>query len=255
MELEERGSLINIDTLLELLGNPTRRIILAKLAKVPHATSELARSLDISRQAVHQQLEILNNNKIIERISDEKRGVKYRIKSNLSIRIDIAPDYYDINYSISEVDEKTMSTRFKDIGCEVDYKNIKSPNNKIRFIGEKIKSTEDNINILEKKRKILLNNKECFIRELKNIMTNKYDKKLRREQPNLEKEIFFTMFFNPDRYFKRINIDSLLDDMFFSGMDLIRRDMTKVSIDHLLRDLSKFMDFLREDEDDWFFDI
>jgi len=86
-------------------------------------------------------------------------------------------------------------------------------------------------------------------------MAKQYEKKFRHEQPNLEKEIFYTMFFNTNRYFKRINIDSLLDDMFFSGMDLIRRDMTKVSIDHLLRDLSKFMDFFREEEDDWFFDI
>jgi len=247
--------LINIDTLLEILGNPTRRIILAKLAKVPHAASGLARSLGISRQAVHQQLEILNTNKIIERISDEKRGVKYRIKSTLSVRIDIMPDFYDIKYNISEVDEKATGINLKAIGCEVDYKNIKSPNNKIRFIGEKIKNIEDNIKGLEQKRKILLSNKECFIRELKKIMAKQYEKKLRHEQPDLEKEIFYTMFFNTDRYFKRINIDSLLDDMFFSGMNVIKRDMEKIQIDHLLRDLSKFMDFLREDEDDWFFDI
>lgn len=247
--------MINIDTLLEILGNPTRRIILAKLAKVPHAASGLAKSLDLSRQAIHQQLEILNTNKIIERISDEKRGVKYRIKSNLSVRIDIMPDYYAINYSISEADKKGTGINLKDMGCDVHYKNIKSPNNKIRFIGEKIKKIEENIKGLEQKRKILLSNKECFIRELKNIMAKQYENKLRHEQPTLEKEIFYTMFFNTDRYFKRINIDSLLDDMFFSGMDLIRRDMTKVSIDHLLRDLSKFMDFLREDEDNWFFDI
>ena len=54
---------------------------------------------------------------------------------------------------------------------------------------------------------------------------------------------------------KRINIDSLLDDMFFSDMDIIRRDTSKVTVKHLLKDLSSMMDFLYEDEDDWFFDI
>ncbi len=44
--------------------------------------------------------------------------------------------------------------------------------------------------------------------------------------------------------------------MFFSEMGPIRRDQHKVSIRHLLKDLSKLMDFLREDEEDfWFFDI
>jgi hypothetical protein len=43
--------------------------------------------------------------------------------------------------------------------------------------------------------------------------------------------------------------------MFFSEMGPIRRDMTKLNIRHLLRDLTSMMDFLRDDEDDWFFDI
>jgi len=43
--------------------------------------------------------------------------------------------------------------------------------------------------------------------------------------------------------------------MFFSEMGPIRRDQHKVSIRHLLRDLSSLMDVFREDEDDWFFDF
>ena len=73
---------------------------------------------------------------------------------------------------------------------------------------------------------------------------------------NLEKEIFFTLFYNPIKYVKRINIDSLLDDMFFSKMDIVQRDQTRVSIRHMLRNMSSFMDVLREDDDDhWFFDL
>ena len=81
---ENKNKIINLDTLLEILGNPTRRVILAKLAKVPHGASELARSLGISRQAVHSQLKILSDNNIIENIDPKPRGGKYRIVSNLS---------------------------------------------------------------------------------------------------------------------------------------------------------------------------
>ncbi|MFX1259388.1 MAG: hypothetical protein ACFFAN_16150, partial [Promethearchaeota archaeon] len=145
-----------------------------------------------------------------------------------------------------------------DISCSSDFKNIKSPNKKIRFLGEQIMDIEESIRELEKDRSTLLQNKQCMIVELKKIMENQYKNKLSKERPdlsNLIKEIFYTLFFNPEKYHQRININSLLEDMFFSDMDLIRRDQNIVSIKHLLRDLSKFMDFLYEEKDDWFFDI
>ena len=256
-DIEENRKSINLDSLLEIFGNPTRRVILAKLAKVPLGASELAASLGkkISRQAIHSQLKMLSDYDIIESFGEDPRNVKYKIKSNLSLRINLTPDYYNINYSLSEIDENSQPLELKQTGCHLDYKKIKFPDEKLRFLGEKIKEIEQNIVELEKERNALLHNKECFIIELKDIMAKQYEAKLRQEQPNLEKEIFYTLFYDPLKYFKRINIDKLLDDMFFSDMDLIRRDQHKVSVRHLLRDLSKFMDFLKEDEDDWFFDI
>ena len=257
METEEkellRDPFLNLDRLLDIIGNPTRRVILSKLAKVPLGASELKASFgtDISRQAIHSQLKILEENGFIE--SDENK--KYRIKSSLSVRIDITPDYYKVHYVMSQIDDNNELIALKDIGYKKDYDILKTPNEKLRFIGESIKGIEHDIKGLEIKRRKLLQNKECLIIELKNIMAEQYEKKLMREQPNLEKEIFFTLFYNPIKYVKRINIDSLLDDMFFSKMGIIRRDQTRVEVRHLLRDLSKFMDVFREDEDDWFFDL
>ena len=78
---------INSDDLLDILGNPNKRMILTKLAKVSHSASELARDLNISRQAVHVQLKSLEENGIIEKI---KNTGKYRIKKGFSIRVDIS---------------------------------------------------------------------------------------------------------------------------------------------------------------------
>ncbi|UCC20051.1 MAG: hypothetical protein JSV62_01855 [Promethearchaeota archaeon] len=260
MELKkqnEKDIFLSIDNLLEIIGNPTRRIIISKLAKVPLGASELAASFGkkISRQAIHSQLKMLSDYGVIESFGEDPRNIKYRINSNLTLRIDVTPDYYNIDYNVTKIDVYRENLELKETGCHIDYQKIRSPDKKLRFLGEKIKGIEQEINELEDKRNNLLRSKECFIIELKNLMKEKYEGKLRREQPNLEKEIFYTLFFNPDRYFKRINIDSLLDDMFFSDMDIIRRDISKVTVRHLLRDLSKMMDFLYEDEEDWFFDI
>ena len=261
MEIERKSEpkqFISLDNLLEILGNPTRRIILAKLAKVPHSASELNKILGISRQAVHSQLDILSSNNVVERIGDEKRGGKYKIKTNLSIRIDITPDHYNIKYSMAQVDDDEKAMDLKDIGYSTKFENIKTPDKKIRFLGQQIRDIEHNIRDLEVERSKLLQNKECFIVELKNIINQTYQKnflKPRSEVENLEREIFYTLFYNPVQFRKRINIDNLIDKLFFSDLDPFTRESKITNVKTLLKDMSSFMDFLWEDDDDWFFDF
>ncbi len=261
MEIEKKDQskqFLSLDNLLEILGNPTRRIILSKLAKVPHSASELSKILGISRQAVHSQLDILSSSNVIDKIGDEKRGSKFRIKSNLSIRIDITPDYYNIKYSMSQIDDEVKSIDLKEIGCSSKFESIKTPDKKIRFLGEQIRDIEQNLRNLELGRSKLLQNKECFIIELKNIINRTYQKhflKPKSEVENLEREIFYTLFYNPVQFRKRINIDNLMDRLFFSDLDPFTRESKITNVKTLLKDMSSFMDFLWEDDDDWFFDF
>ena len=261
MEIEKKNKskqFISLDNLLEILGNPTRRIVLSKLAKVPHSTSELSKILGISRQAVHSQLDILNSNNIIERIGDEKRGGKYKIKSNLSVRIDISPDYYNIKFSMAQIDDDVKSIDLKDIGCSTKFESIKTPDDKIRYLGLQIRDSEQKLKLLEGERIKLLQNKECFIIELKNIINQTYQKnflKPKSEVENLEREIFYTLFYNPVQFRKRISIDNLIDKLFFSDLDNFTRESKVANVKTLMKDMSSFMDFLWEDDDDWFFDF
>ncbi len=255
---------INSDILLDILGNPNKRMILAKLTKVPHSASELAHDLNISRQAVHVQLKSLEENGIIEKIGDSG---KYRIKMNFSITVDISPNYFNINYATSEFQKESPIIELKNTEYSSDYSNIKAPDKKIKFLGKKIKDIEGSINSLEGKRKELLSKKEYCIIELKNIIENEYKKefirtirerrskeRLVKQSLNLGEEILFTLFFNPDKYLEieRINIDTLLDEL-FADMDSDLRSVKRVSVEPLLRDLSKLFNIIHEKDDDWFF--
>lgn len=272
LEIEnEKKQIINLDMLLEILGNPTRRAILSKLAKVPHSAPELASSLGISRQAVHSQLNHLETNGIIESVDDPNaRGDRYRIKSNLSIRIDITPDYYNIKYTSSFAGKQFESIDFRDMNCSINYSKLNAPDDKIKYLGDEIRKIEKNLMDLEVDRKELLNQKECLILEIKTLMRGQFKEKLEkmlkskytdikdkslRESLNLTEEILFTMFFNPERYFERFNINNLMDDLFFGDMDRFERNRRFGSIRPLLEDLSRLMGFLREDDNDWFFDF
>ena len=266
MEIEKHR--LNLDTILEILGNPTRRAILMKLAKLPQSGSELAHALDISRQAVHSQLKILSDNNIIDEIESGLKGSKlYRIKENLSISIDIFPDYFNIQYSSAQINN-LEPVQLKDVGCSVDYENLKEPNEKIKYLGEKITNLEENLQKIDEKRNELIQNKECLIIELKNLMDNQYRQEWRkiivtrfskdknvRENLNLGEEIFYTLFYNPIRYRRRINLDKLIDDIFFSDLSDFERKDNIGHVKPLLKDLSKLMGFLRGDEDNWFFDF
>ena len=264
---------IKLDNLLDVLGNPTRRMILAKLAKLPHYASELANSLHISRQRIHSQLRELKKNNLIEPFNpdDNVKENKYRIKKNISVRIDITPDYYNINYNTTEIDDKASSLMFKDVEDTSTYERINIPEDKIKYLGERIREIETEINVIENERSNLLQSKECFIIELKNLMNQKYRERLSniigerrqkerliKESLNLGEEIFFTLFFNPEKYSKRKNVvDNLLDDLFFASADMEIRARNRVSIEPLLKDLSRMMNFMREDEDEdeWFFNF
>ena len=143
----------------------------------------------------------------------------------------------------------------------------KEPDKKIKFLGKKIKDIEKHIHSLETKRKDLLTKKECCIVELKNIIDNKYKKdfiktirerrskeRLVKQSLNLGEEILFTLFFNPEKYLEieKIKVDALLDEL-FADMDSELRNVKRVSVQPLLRDLSKLLDIFHEEDDDWFF--
>lgn len=160
---------------------------------------------------------------------------------------------------------------FKDMSWSINYSKIKTPNNKIKYLGDEMRKVEKSIVDLENKRNEFLTQKKCLILEIKNLMHGQFKEKLEtmlrskyedikdknlRASLNLTEEILTTMFFKPERYFKGFRIDVLMDDLFFSDMDKYERNRRFGSLYRpLLEDLSRMMGFLREDEDDWFLDF
>lgn len=273
MEIEDDRpdqQLIGLDSLLEILGNPTRRSILSKLSKVPHTGPEIADDLGISRQAIHSQLKLLTDSGLIEGPPEGSRGGTFRIRSNISVRIEITPQYYNIKFTTNPAFNDSNATEFQDMNCSIDYSKIKTVDDKIKFLGDQILKIENDISHLDQERKEFLIRKQCILQEIRKLMQGQYKKNLEKRLKvrytqikdkslndlfNLSEEIVFTMFYNPQRYRNRVDINKLLDDLFFSDMDSYQRDQRFGSIRSLLTDMSSLMGFLREDDEDWFFDF
>jgi predicted transcriptional regulator len=101
----------DIDTLLSVIENPTRRRILMALVREPHYPLQLSKELGISQQAVMKNLDIMEKSGLVEcwKESSDKGPLKivYRPTSEFTITIDLRngtfratlsePDYHETN--------------------------------------------------------------------------------------------------------------------------------------------------------------
>jgi Predicted transcriptional regulators len=83
----------NIDTILSIVENPTRRRILQALVREPHYPLQLSKELGISQQAVMKNLEIMEKEGLIvgkkENSSKGPEKTVYRPVSEFTITIDM----------------------------------------------------------------------------------------------------------------------------------------------------------------------
>lgn len=98
--MENPESRIDLDTILSVLENPTRRKILKKLSTDTNYPLQLSRELGVSQQAIMKHLKVLENAGFVT-VNEEKSdkgGPPRKIyvpRRRFSIRIDIGPNTYD----------------------------------------------------------------------------------------------------------------------------------------------------------------
>ena len=89
-----------LDTLLEVLENPTRRKILLKLSQEDHYPLQLSKELSISQQAIMKHLKVLEDHNLVE-CYEERSSLGgpprkcYAPTKQYSLRIDIGPNTFN----------------------------------------------------------------------------------------------------------------------------------------------------------------
>ncbi|MCL1810812.1 MAG: helix-turn-helix domain-containing protein [Methanomassiliicoccaceae archaeon] len=83
----------DIDTILSVIENPTRRRILTALVREPHYPLQLSKELGVSPQAIMKNLDILEKSGLVEswRESSDRGPFKivYRLTSEFTLTIDL----------------------------------------------------------------------------------------------------------------------------------------------------------------------
>jgi len=104
MDMEE----IDLDTLLAIIGNPTRRQILRKLVKEDHYPLQLSKELSIRQQAIMKHLKVLEDAELVKsmfRKSDAGPPRKFYVATrSLTIVIDMSPEQFNEDLRFHDID-------------------------------------------------------------------------------------------------------------------------------------------------------
>jgi ArsR family transcriptional regulator len=153
------------ETILEVLGNESRRRILSLLSKKPCYVSEISYSLKMAPKAVIEHLEKLEKAGIIKSFEEGRRRY-YRINKNLRIEITIAPHMFEtcVVTGINNMDIKKIVF---DVGELLNFKFEKCGTIELSDTIRKIEKIQQNVSKLQ----VIINSKvnEMFEKITKEI--------------------------------------------------------------------------------------
>ena len=167
----------DVDTILKLLENPTRRRILRRLTVETHYPLQLAKELKVSPQAIMKQLDILEKHGLVkcERSTSTmgpSRKCYYTVK-RISLRLDMAPHLFEtrIREGFPEVGEGRMGDDGP--GEDEDF-GLVDLYGRLREINEAISMTD-------KRLSDLIRDKEEELDKALQIIKNTFDEYEERE--------------------------------------------------------------------------
>jgi len=169
-----------LDEMLMLLSNPTRRKILAKLVQERHYPLQLSKELRVSQQAVTKHLHILEEHGVVECVtesSDEGPPRKlYKTTKNFTITISMDPKMFDARAQepvraqsgpMTE-DLKALDDDFRGVLHRQNYKE------RVRDLGHLLVRAEEELGKLDGKRANIISLKSRFLKEATALIVELY---------------------------------------------------------------------------------
>jgi predicted transcriptional regulator len=153
----------DIDEILEILENPTRRMILRELAREPRYSLQLAQMLNVSQQAIMKHLRVMEDRDMV-RVMVEKSDVGgpprkcYLASKRFSVTIDMGPGLFEeVVRTFGETDD-VMSEKIhsREEGDSLE---------RLKQTLDALATVSDSMEELDARRTILLDEKERLMRK------------------------------------------------------------------------------------------
>ena len=162
-----------LDDILSLLENPTRRRILRRLTLETHYPLQLAKELKVSPQAVMKHLSIMERHGLVKCVREDStmgpRRKCYFATKRLSLRLDMGPNLFE-----ARLDE------FSDTGKRRSAKSDGDPEDLIKLRDE-LKEINEKISNVDGVLLNLIDNKERRLDRANRIIQQLFDEYEERE--------------------------------------------------------------------------
>ncbi len=152
---------MDLDSLLVVIGNPTRRQILRKLVKETHYPLQLSKELSVSQQAIMKHLKVLEENDLVRcvfRRSESGPPRKcYVATQSLSIIIDLSPEHFSEELRFHVRDEDRVIEGVEDTQALRTAENLRI---KLAEFTRSIASINSRLEAMAGERDLLIEEKE-----------------------------------------------------------------------------------------------
>ncbi len=173
---EQMSELPDLDVLLSVIENPTRRRILMALVREPHYPLQLSRELGMSQQAVMKHLKLLEDLNLVRSYPEESdqggpTRKRYVPTTKFTIIVDFGPGLFDaelVSVAIRDVDREE---ELADEGTS----DLTGVGDKVNQLREMIAGIDNELEDLQSRRDGLIEMKESALEEAAHLAENQID--------------------------------------------------------------------------------
>lgn len=152
------------DTILNILGNDTRRKILSALSKEPMYFNQLAKAIDVGQQAILRHLQALEDGGLIESYGEKSNlGAPprkyYKLNSSFSMTISFSEDDFTItNQDIKQLRQRESRKYYKmyDSMSQDTLKALAQLQKNLDYVDEEIGRLESRLSDLRALKQMIL---------------------------------------------------------------------------------------------------
>ena len=156
----------DLDILLSVIENPTRRRILEALVREPHYPLQLSRELGMSQQIIMKHLKVLEDHRMVRCYPEESdQGGPMRKRyvpiSGFTIMVDVGSGLFSVKSSRREMEEEQDHQHGKPEPAE----GLQDLTERVMSLRHELSLLDGELDALRKKREAFIGQKETLLEE------------------------------------------------------------------------------------------
>ena len=175
--------LSDLDTLLSVIENPTRRRILEALVREPHYPLQLSKELGMSQQAIMKHMKVLEESALVRSYpeeSDQGGPVRklYVPTTKFTIIVDFGPGLFNtaiIRLALDQMSDSLLEDHFHDSTVRVRGNDLAEVSDKILQLRATVAQVDQELVELQEKRSLLIETKEKALEEAGRVVEEQID--------------------------------------------------------------------------------